>query len=283
MLLTCFSLVLWLLDFGRMTPTCKKRSANASETERPSTRRCLEDSPKYVIVSDAVTQECTDSSARFGSEILKVCVGKGADSQTFKLHKDIAIKSSDFLAAATMNGWKEAKRGTLKLPEETPDAFEIFEAFMYTGRIFSHKDDDDHIDNDGVTHNREWSRLSATWLLGERLQASALRDAVIDALIDKIAGGSIPTGLDEDIYKGSVRRSPMKELLVDIAIWDWAPKHLVRLAESVSDTAYLSEIAIKQALLLEEGKSPKAPYAQGSTCKYHEHGDDKPCYKTVFE
>lgn len=113
-------------------------------------------------------------------------MGEGADSQTFSIHKDIAVRFSDFLAAACRNGWKEAADGIVNLPDEDSTVFEIFEAFIHSGSVYSQRAGDTFTSVEGETLDHEWTRLADAWLLGETLQASAFKDAVVDACVDKL-------------------------------------------------------------------------------------------------
>lgn len=75
----------------------------------------------------------------------------------------------------------------------------------------------------------------------------------------------------------------MRDLLVDITIWGWHATDLEAASEFDTGLELLADVAIKQSQLLKIGKPENAPYTEGSTCIYHEHGDDKPCYKTMFK
>lgn len=210
-------------------------------------------------------------------------MNEGPALQTFHLHKDIAVKFSDFLAAASRNGWREAAEGVIKLPEQDSEVFAIFEAFIYNGCIYSKKEGDEFRGLDGVNKNKEWARLSSAWLLGETLQASAFKDAVVDAWIDLLRSPQVPLSAFVSIYPGTVGKSPMKELLIDVAIWGWHRKTFEEALQCTSGQAFLADVAVKQSGMLEDGRPKKAPYADGSTCIYHEHGEDKPCYRTMFK
>lgn len=76
------------------------------------------------------------------------------------------------------------------LIDSLPESFEVYRLFLYTGNIYSSYDqeDQDDIDNgQAETHgDREWVRLAHVYLLGLNLDDEKFRNAVIDALIEKV-------------------------------------------------------------------------------------------------
>lgn len=76
------------------------------------------------------------------------------------------------------------------LIDDIPENFEVYRLFLYTGKIFSNnaQTDQDHADN-GIaeTHgDREWMRLAHVYLMGLSLDDEKFRNAVIDALVEKV-------------------------------------------------------------------------------------------------
>lgn len=72
----------------------------------------------------------------------------------------------------------------------TPETFELYRMFLYTGEISSHDSDNDqdHVDDGhaAVHEDREWVRLANAYLLGLKLEDEKSRNAVVDALLEKV-------------------------------------------------------------------------------------------------
>lgn len=215
---------------------------------------------------------------------LSIIVGKKSSPQAFHIHESLAVKLSDFFAAAVRKGWKESIKRTVKLPEEDPELFRIFEAFIYSGRVYSQKDGDEYEDENGRSVSWEFGRLMSLWLLGDRLQASAFKDAIVDTLIEKInSEGAVPMKSFAAIYEGSVHPSPMKELLVETAAREWDTEDIDDIDMDETGSAFIKDLAKAQRKYLADGIPESAPYWEGPTCMYHEHAENKPCYKAMFK
>lgn len=88
---------------------------------------------------------------------------------------------------------KAQQHGAYALTDEmaTPEIFELYRLFLYTGSLFSHGpgNDQDHADNgrDAAHGDREWTRLANAYLLGLKLEDEKFRNAVVDALLERVA------------------------------------------------------------------------------------------------
>lgn len=134
------------------------------------------------------------------------------------MHKERATKFSATIAAAVKSEWKEATSGTVTLPEDDPELFEIFAGFIYTGGVHCTKQDDPQ-----NTQDTERARLADLWVFGDKLQAPEFKDAVVDATDESVrSGGAYPRKMHEIVYAKSVTTSAMRRLLVDMCIWAWA-------------------------------------------------------------
>ena len=220
----------------------------------------------------------------FGSVPLTVIVGHEPRIQTFLVYESVAVKFSDFLAAAIRYDWKEARERVLRLPDNDPEHFEIFQAFKYTGRIFCHKPGGLYTNDTGQSCDRERAHLAQPWAFGERLQAPAFKDALVDAFIEAIrTDGSVPIETYHTIYARSAGPSPMRRLHVDIALWIWPTDTLKASKKHGRWNGFFFDLAAKEHEYLVSGRPKVSPYSQGSTCIYHEHGETGLCYKTMFK
>lgn len=186
------------------------------------------------------------------------------------------------IAAALKSGFQEAKERSITFPEDDPELFNIFANFVYTGYIRSRKPNDIILDRN---FDCEWDRLGTMWVLGEKLQAAEFKDAVVDALVEKLrAGSKHPATMHQTVYPGGAGPSGMRRLLVDIAAWTWSKTQLESTERKEEWVGFFFDLAVKLQTLV-GARRPIAPWKtdSGPECLYHDHESEKACYKTLFE
>lgn len=209
---------------------------------------------------------------RLDSLPLEIVVGRDETAETTYVHKDLATKFSDVVALSVKGGFKEAEEGIVRFPEEDPELFRIFAGFIYTGFVHSKK-------CDGYP---EIDRLAALWVLGEKLQAGEFKDAVVDAMIERL--GSTTEGSDRIftmIYSNSVGASGMRRLMVDLAAWCSPAGTFRDAARKEESKEFFYDLAVKYQGLYGVARG-SSPFRLEVTCAYHDHGSKKACYKTLF-
>ena len=123
------------------------------------------------------------------------------------------------------SGWKEALENVVHLPEESPEAVQVFITFLDTGII--HLDHFKSAKSDATQEvdlgeDQEWNIIAQIWLLSDRIDSVTLKDAVVDKVISLVRdSGKVPIPLHRPIFKGSVSKSGMRKLLTDIAVYSW--------------------------------------------------------------
>ena len=172
------------------------------------------------------------------------------------------------------------------MPHDDPDAFEIFFCFIYTGRIFCTWDDDFQVSNKFPGANGtdvEWQRLQNAWLIGDKLRSTSFKDAIVDAMIPKVMDtGASPVEMHQHLYPKSSAASPIRKLLVDIAICGWSGDTMQTRKQISASTTFFFDVAVAMDKIKVSGRQKEAPYSKENTCSYHEHGEHNPCYKTMF-
>jgi hypothetical protein len=154
---------------------------------------------------------------------------------------------------------------------------------LYTGKVYSAIEGEE---NKPGTDN-VWIRLVNAWILGELLLSGSFKDAVSDAILNKLKTGRYPTSIFCSAYKYGSANSAFRRLMVDIAVYHWNDDAMSKLHTERDQAAivpFYQSIAV--ALLQwkqqpEIAKNADSPTKVEGTCFYHEHGD-KPCYKTMF-
>lgn len=211
------------------------------------------------------------------SKPVKVIVGTGSKTKDFYVHEDELKRHSDFCAAALRGPWLEAQERVIRLPDEDPDVFAVFVDFIYgAGRIDI---------TCGTTVSQTIAFMDSTfaaWDLGDRMLCTSLRDAVVDRFIGTVSSWS-PRGvlLWMKAYAKANSSRGLKRLLVDVALWNWRSSDFQRAQYLLPLSPLLVETVLRARTISPAELKGKRPWVDAG-CKYHDHGDDKPCYKTMF-
>ncbi|KAK5131063.1 hypothetical protein LTR08_001349 [Meristemomyces frigidus] len=224
----------------------------------------------------------------FGFEMVEVRVGEdrvGEDSddgeaKTFHVHKDLLTQHSDFFRAAFTGDWKERADGVIRLPEDEVEAFEQFYWFVYTGSLFTIREGDHGVGEDNHPTDKEFGRLAAAWALGNKLQCTPFKDALTDGLIAKgLKERSWPYGIYAAINLTAARSAGIRRFLIDLAALTWSENYFAEM--EFTTTEFLHDLVLALAKARAHGVSKSKPW-ENAGCRYHEHGEDKQCYKKVF-
>jgi hypothetical protein len=93
--------------------------------------------------------------------------------------------------------WKEAQERTIKLPEDDPEVFSVYQEWLYDGLI--------HTGSQTLfpATDDEYEALVKAYILGEKLMDQDFKDATIDATLDKFRNMSrFDTGLTTRHHPG---------------------------------------------------------------------------------
>jgi hypothetical protein len=193
----------------------------------------------------------------------------------FVAHEDILCKGSPFFASACKKEWEQGREHFIPLEGDEPSVVDLYLQWIYTGRIFSRPSDEGGSDGE-----EELSILVEGFIFGEKVQNGDFKDAIVDAIVScfpvpttKKAKLRPPPGLCVDkAYGGTPEASPLRKLLVAM----YVTRGRSRWLHGTTNMDFLADLA---GCLLDERRSPMAgPDLTG--CDFHQHGDDKPCYRT---
>lgn len=215
-------------------------------------------------------------------------VGKPAQCQDFVIHKDLVTSNSQLFASALSRNWKEGRSGVVSLPEDDPDAFEIYVSWLYKRSPFTSEAllAPSSEQSTSLSPLKQVERFISAYLLGDKLLDDDFCDMIIDALLEySAARNAWPTKQAERIFLISPPESPQRNLLPDIVVHRGNAAWFN--ASSKNILGYSSEalIAITRGLLLSRGKNTLAREAWPwvvDPCVYHRHKKtQKQCYKTM--
>ena len=120
-----------------------------------------------------------NGSRRYRGPVITFKVGN-ENSELFMIHESLVTGSSEFARLALQREWKEAADRIIPLPEDEPDIFEIYQAWLYDRSIYTEYwlGSEESAD--------EAVRLLKAWGLGDKLLDTQFKDAIMDALIGRM-------------------------------------------------------------------------------------------------
>ena len=74
-------------------------------------------------------------ASEHGLDMVTVKAGESQRTQTFKIHKDLLCKSSDFFRSTFNGRFQESEKGCLELTAVDPATFEVLYQWLYTGSV----------------------------------------------------------------------------------------------------------------------------------------------------
>ncbi|OCK77872.1 hypothetical protein K432DRAFT_395251 [Lepidopterella palustris CBS 459.81] len=107
----------------------------------------------------------------------------------------------------------------IRLPADKPDIFELFVQFLHTRVIFSKHDGDRRVKPNATPLNFDWVRLAELYVIGEKLQATELKNAVVDSMIE-MSGAGHPTGMATSFYTYTDPSAKIRRLYVEFFVWE---------------------------------------------------------------
>ncbi|KAK3619783.1 hypothetical protein LTR56_023797 [Elasticomyces elasticus] len=215
--------------------------------------------------------------------IVTISVGKGSEVREFSVHEELLCRHSDFFKAA-LNGsrWREGLEGKVSLPEEEPEFFEGFQAFLYSGFIFTNDPaQKEEADDSGCYNDNEYETMGKAWLLADRIQSCSYKDALTDSIALKIVTeAAYPTGMQNLLREGTSMSAGFPRLLLDVAICAWDVESFGELDLDSIPQAFVMKL-IKGLAESADREDKDRPWVK-EDCHYHDHGEEKPCYKIMF-
>jgi hypothetical protein len=265
-----------------------------TESDKPvwKVRHALHAGPEY----DTLPLPCEAVLTQFAIRSIAsqpVIVYVGEARKPFYVHERLLRSYSGFFDTALKKEWKESDDRAINLPDADHKTFTIWVKWVYTGRLFLKKEDDlvtcEGGDTGDVTDkkwldvdNEEWLRWGKAYLLGDYLQDTDFKDAVIDSMIaGLLETGYYPYTLASYIYPCSAKTSAHRKLAVDVFVFYWTRTDLGehdQPKEFLLDALRFIGPGLEAGIVGVEGIENL--FDVNNTCNYHDHGLDKPCYKT---
>ncbi|KAF2704198.1 hypothetical protein K504DRAFT_442237 [Pleomassaria siparia CBS 279.74] len=155
-------------------------------------------------------------AVKFGSSFVKIHVGEGDSKQSFAIHQALICARSRFFEKALNGKWKEAEEKVVKLPEDDPIAFGLYEQLLYTGSLPSKPE------ATGSGASQEYVILSKLYVLAVKVQDIHAKCAATNAMLSRIreiqnGKRALPDATAINIiYAGTPGPCAARRLLVDM-------------------------------------------------------------------
>ena len=193
------------------------------------------------------------------------------NSRDFLVHENIIAPRSEFVRLALKGVWQEARERIIPLPEDSIDAFDLYQQWLYTGNIYESR-------FRGTTTG--YILLVGAYFIGEKFIDADYKDTIIDCIIHKLkTSRSFDKGQATLVWESTPVDSPLRKLRLDIYAWCGAPDWL----DDDPDNDYYVNVEFAIALSrlqMEMGKNAKQHHApfKVDSCKYHKHAKGD-CYR----
>ncbi|KAK5697052.1 hypothetical protein LTR17_024046 [Elasticomyces elasticus] len=214
--------------------------------------------------------------------MVTVCVGTGEEAREFHVHDEILKRHSDFFKAALAGDrWQEGVERKVSLPEDKPEVFEGFQCFIYSGLSFVEGEAHTRTSKPGRTVDGEYAVIVEAWKLADKLQSCSYKDASTDSLALKMAAEiGVPLSMQAGLAEGTSMSAGLVRLLLDVAVRQWDVEDFAQLDLDQTPKAFVQKLLV--GLAEKKNRRDADRLWMKGDCHYHDHGEEKPCYKTMF-
>ncbi|KAE9963886.1 hypothetical protein BLS_008835 [Venturia inaequalis] len=251
-------------------------------------RSLLHDDTSEPDWAKFVTVKVGGTEPEFSSQTVDI---DHAVTRDFLVHEDLFRANSPFFEAALGRDFIEAHDRIVKLPEHTPEAFQVYLRWVYARRIVI------PITGDGEEMVK-FSIMCRAYVLGDILQDVDFKDALIDAIIHRVLLDYYwPSKEAKYVYENTIKDAPLRRLLAamtaadGLGVWDGNLEHLINSvygeeAQKYNTVEFLCDVMRLMHERMEASTSRRSAEDEDDelewfekTCRYHEHIEGK-CYTT---
>lgn len=214
-----------------------------------------------------------------GDKAIIVRVGKEPDHTNFTIHENLLRKASPFFEAALSRDWKESQETVVKLPNGFAPSFQVFTQWLYANRVYAKCVLDGYSDlNEGVG----WAISVSSYLLGDYLQVSEFKDAVIDSIIDWAnqapSSCKAPSRSARVIYANIEEDSPSRKITLHFTLNRLMSELNAVNVQTGMPVAFLGALVSTMSTRIRTGRFIRFDFQDRKCCQYHCH-QDKMCYE----
>ena len=219
-----------------------------------------------------------------GEEIVDLYVGTGANRKLFRVHKTLLCNRIPYFKKMFSGGFKEATENTAEFPEDSPEAFDILQGWVY-------KDTLPKVNISTVSGNgyKEAWNIVDLYMLADKFCFFSLRDEIVNIWVwECVTKYSLPSISSMTQFYG---RTPAGSGLRKLALHSL---HYIMYGLDNTDSPVHREQSTSkvQAMLLgnhdfladylklsrqHQNDKPAQNIRYLSKCSFHGHGNEEPC------
>jgi hypothetical protein len=215
--------------------------------------------------------------------MITIRIGKGSQMSSFTVPEKVIRASSLFIDTAMKGPWLESQERVISLPDYNHETFGIYFQWLLTGKLHSkqHLDAGDRV-SESLVEFRLLRKLSD---MGHYLLDTDFRDIVNDGIVQcSMDYQGISVSYSSDFYDTIPSESPTRRLVTDIVAWtasiygfEYADVRYRFITFNPDFVWDMLQAMASRFMSHTPGKSPLEDWEM--SCKYHCHGDEKPCYR----
>jgi hypothetical protein len=184
---------------------------------------------------------------RIGPDPVAVLVGE--EENIFMIQENVLCANSEFFARALKKEWAEGENRQVHLRDTDPDVFAVWAKWLYTGRLCYLRavyEDQNKSFIEGMLEHDKYILKLPKW-----------------------------------IYEYTKKGSPHRNLAVDVYCQVWRRQDYTQVDGIPPE--FFHDFVVSIGPKLSEGirvQTIENIFYYKEFCKYHEHGSEKPCYRT---
>lgn len=169
---------------------------------------------------------------------------------------------------------RKAKERVIRLPDDEVKVFTIYHMWLYFGYIFTRSGDEGK-NASSTSSIAEWELLFDSYIFGEKIQDSNFKDALMDAIINKMNTIQKFPHKVQKVYQNTPQNSPARRLLVEACLC-YNNEELIRKAAGSAE--YLQDVTL--AFMNAKITKRDFTWPAEESCEYHEHAEgEENCYR----
>lgn len=209
-----------------------------------------------------------------------VLIKVGSPATSFFVNGKLICSRSEYFKVALSARWSEGKKRALALPEDDPEAFNVYLNWLFGGCICTGQEDGS--DNTW----EEWDMVFKAYALGDKFLDTDFKDAVTDAVTAMLGRvdleGFTPSPSPRDIellYRITSATAKIRSLIAyDIASCTILDEEFLKTLPAYPKD-FLAELFIQQRQIVTQNKEPSTQ-AAAALCEFHEHATGaEHCYR----
>jgi len=201
-----------------------------------------------------------------------VTVTVGATKKAYPIYKGLISFHSSYFRRAFHGSFSEAEKGVVELSEDAVDVFDVFYAWINTGRMW------DLATGDGPQVPLSFNLLYKLWIFGDVRGSPAFKNAAVDAFMHKVSDEwLVPCQADvQYIYANTLDSADLRKCVVYTKVQTHSLKKTVvnvqgYPSEFLADWMVALSVQNTANLNISHTLKSRTQFAKTDRCQFHDH------------